>query len=181
MSSVIVNEYLAPCTLPDGSPGQVSLIGQISRVQNIGVTYDVAPSSTPSFSLAPNTNMVRASGAAIASGQPVTINVEQISSTKYKLTFSGDGAPNGLLLDGAYKLKQGTATIGTFNVCYGAREETVMVRRVVVDKAQADAFTAVYQGDVPYDAAFDFDLDSQVKNEDLNQFLGNNNTLWVNK
>ncbi len=49
MPSIIVNEF--PTPLPDGS-GQISLVGQISRVQNLGVTYDVAPESPPSFTLA---------------------------------------------------------------------------------------------------------------------------------
>lgn len=181
MPTVIVNEFSIACTDPDGNPGEVSLVGKISLVQNLGVTYDVAPSSTPAFTLTSNPNMARISGAAITNTLPVTVNAEPIDGTKFKLTFSGDGAPGGFLKTGAYRLKAGSVVIGAFNVCFGAREESVMVRRVIIDAAQVAAFNGTFSGDLPYDPEFDVNLDGQVKVEDSSAMTANAGTLWIAK
>lgn len=181
---LIVNQFPVPHTQPDGSPGSANLEGNISRVHNVGVTFDTPPAELPAFTLAVNPAFLRAAGAnPVFDPAKVTVTVTPVEGepTRFKLTFSGEGAPGGVLKDGAYRLKMGATTIGTFNACYGAREETVLVKRVVVDQQQITAFVAAFAGDAEYDPQFDFDLDGQIKVTDLSEFVGRAGTYWPKK
>lgn len=162
-----INEFPVPIRKADGTLGEVNLANSVSIVQNLTVTGVGTPE--PTFTLIPDDLP------GTRNEDEVIVHVEPVlgegASDQRKLTFSGAGAPNGILKDGAYVLMAGEDVVGRFQCLFGAHKVTCDV--LIVDDAQRTAFQSAFGkniGQSGYNPTFDRDLDGGVKTTDLNEF-----------
>lgn len=161
MLSIAINEFPVPFRKPDGSIGQLDLSAAASSIVH-NITVKDVPTPEPEFSVWADDDWAGAKNL-----DPITTHVEPVfgagAENQRKLTFSGTGAPNGLLKDGAYILYAGDDIVARFQVLFGGKLATR--ESVMVDAAQSAAFAAAFGGvfgDDKYQAQFDAELDGSI-------------------
>lgn len=177
MLSLVVNEFPICIRQANGTLSQVSLAGSTSNVQNVTVLGVSEP--VPEFSLIQDSGYL-----GVKNADAVVIHVEPVlgAPDQRKLTFSGAGAPNGLLKPGAYMLFAGEEIVGRFQVLFAARKVTREV--MLIDQQQQAAFQASLGaniGQANYNPEFDADLDGSVNITDLNELGGANQKVIVKR
>lgn len=129
------------------SGGSISLQGQNSVVRQILVTFNQAVSvASDAFTVTPRTTNVTVHGGAAPSSLPVVASVSPISSGQYLITFSGPGAPNGVIRSGVYDLK-GIAAKITANGASMAADQSFVFFAMFGDIAAHNSYTAGTLGD----------------------------------
>lgn len=163
-----INEFPVPIRKADGTLSEVNLANSVSIVQNLTVTGVGTPE--PTFSISPDYDCKGE-----RNEDEIVIHVEPVlgqnTGDQRKLTFSGPGAPNGILKNGAYIVSTDTEEVGRFQCLFGARKVTKDV--LIVDATQQAAFQSAFGGEIgqaKYNPTFDRDLDGSVKVTDSNEF-----------